>query len=337
MNAFNETQHPRVASGQFTDKRNTAPANQLVADEVLTGPDTPTNAGVLTEDAIRASQATLKATALSITRSFNIDESNADDIVQDSWLHLLERDTRKGDIVARASEKPFLNLTARKYGNNYGNDARFGLRSEEFSARRRFREAEITFERDNGRKMRPSEREKLADEVRLSYPAGRRPKADYWRQISQLSLDVNVGDDDGGTRFGDLLEAGSDIGFDDQEDAAAAELHAYEGGEKSKDDVRKDMWRVMTIRFDDAPQAIRGSLDPAEVKSHKSLVKNAGGARMLALAWLDGETTEAQEAALFAPFGDIDNKQRQRVVDVLDENPKFADHLWASVLTAAQR
>lgn len=321
--------------GQFATKTNDAPTDSLTAEPDLT---TPKRSSQLTTDAIRESQQILTRTAAQITRSFRIDPTNAQDIVQDSWVHLLERDSRHGDIADRVTERAFLNLTARKYGNDYGNDARFGLRSEDFRARRELRAHAERFAAEKGRKMTPDEYAAAAGEIRMSYKPGQRPKPDFYKEISQLSIDVTISDD-GATTLGDTLEAGAAVGFDHQEDAAASALHNLENNGTSKDAVRDDIWRIMSLRTAGAPQPVTGAVAASDAATHRRLVTRAGGAHKLALAWLDGDLDESgpEAAALFAPFGDIDNKQRERVVDVLDAKPEYADRLWASGLAAASR
>lgn len=320
--------------GQFATKTNDAPLGSLEDLAV----DAPKRSSELTTEAIRQSQQIMERTAVQMTRSFRIDQSNADDIVQDAWVLLLERDQRRGDIADRTSERAFLNLTTRNRANHYGNDRRFGLRSEEFAARRQLRALADTFHADNGRRMTPNEYAAAAAEVRMSFPAGARPKDDFYREISQLSLNVTISDTGettlGDTLIGDVNERDS---WDEQEDAAALALHTFENKQATKADVTKDMWRILSLRIDGAPQPVAESVDPTAVKAYRRTVKAFGGAHKLGLAWLDGESTPEQDAALFAPFGDLDNKQRQAVVDVLDSSPQFADRIWQSGLAAASR
>lgn len=313
--------------GQFANKQDFAPTGALTED-------TPKRSSQLTTAAIRESQQIMERTARQITRSFRIDEENAKDIVQDSWVHLLERDTRHGDITERVGEKPFLNLTTRKFANNYGNDARFGLRSEDFRARRELRALAEKFVEENGRKMTPNEYEAAAGEVRMSFPPSARPKPEFFREISQLSLDHTISDD-GATTLGDTLVAGEPDTWDHQEDAAALALHGLENKLASKAEVRKDMWRIMSLRVVGAPQPAAGTLTRKTANSHRRLLEEAGGAHAVALAWLDGDATEEQEAALFAPFGELDQRQRMAVLDVMDATPGFADRIWSAGLVAA--
>lgn len=321
--------------GQFATKTNDAPASSL-SDEPTTL--APKRSSELTAEAIRESQQILTRTAAQITSSFRIDPTNAQDIVQDAWVHLLERDSRHGDIAERASERAFLNLTARKFGNNYGNDARFGLRSEDFRARRELRARADKFREEQGRKMTPDEYAAAADEVRMSYKPGQRPKPDFYKEISQLSLDVTISDD-GSTTLGDTLSEAEAVDYDEQEHAAAVALHGLENNGQSKESIRDDIWRIMSLRTEDAPQPVAGSLTEPQVATYRRIVTRAGGAHKVALDWLDGalDADSPEAVALFAPFGALDRSQCARVVDVLDATPKYADRLWASGLASAAR
>lgn len=313
--------------GQFTTRRNDAPTSTLGAL------DAPKLSSELTAEAIRGAQDVLTRTARAITRSFRIDETNAEDIVQDSWVHLMERDTRKSDIAARMSEKAFLGLTARKYGNNYGNDARFGLRSEDFRARREIRAREDAFYEANGRKFTPTERETIADEIRMSFPAGGRPRPDFYKEISQLSLDVPLSKS---VTYADTLIHEDRAGFDAQEDAAALALHTFENKQATKNDILKDMWRIMTTRHEGTPQPVPNTVSKRSARTARTVMKSSGGVHTVSLLWLDGESTQAQTDALFAPFGkNLTAMQQQQVFNILDDNPTMADNLWAASLTAA--
>lgn len=325
--------------GQYATKVNSTPSESLTENE------SHKKSSALTAEAIRESQRILERTARSITRSYRIDPTHAEDIVQDSWVHLLERDKRYGDIEDRASETPFLNLVARKFATDYSNDKRFGLRSEDFSARRLLRAQASEFRAEHGRKMTPSEYQAAAEEIRMSFPSGSRPKVDFYKEITQISLDAAVGkggDSDTKTTRIDLLSSPESSDIDEQEVASAHALHRLNNAADKrvsdiKNDIRSDIWRVVSTRVVGAPQPRRGSINKVSAAKHRQTVKKYGGAMRLGEAWREGETTPEQDDALFAPFGDLDNKQRELVIEVLNGNSRFADHIWNSSLTAAAR
>jgi hypothetical protein len=195
------------------------------------------------------------------------------------------------------------------------------------------------FHAANGRPMTAGEVKEAADEVRMSYEPGRRPKADYYLEIRQYSIDAATGHKD--TTIGDTLVAKEPEVFDDQEAAAAEALHRFENRPEgttvteARGDIRKDMWRILSIRVEGAPQPQPAIVTKAVANKHRRIVEKAGGAHRLGMMWLDGETTEAQEEALFAHFGDLDNKEREKVVNVLETNPAYANQIWTAGLVAA--
>lgn len=344
-NHFDPTNHNRQSKGaagghggEFTEKRNSAPTATLTDELLADAPARPNAASVLTAEAIHEAHRTLSRTTSAIGRSYSLHSSYAEDMAQDAWVEILEHNERHGGVAERITQKALLNHIARTRATRYGGDVRFGLRTEDFAGRRKFREAELAFAAEHGRPMRPSEVEKLAEDVRLSFRAGNRPSIGFHKTRTQLSLDATYGDGDVETSIASTLVAEDDeIAFDETEDAAARALHAFENQHATKDDIRKELWPIVSIRVAGAPQVHRGSLDPSIAKAHKQSVTKAGGAHSIALRWLDGESTTEEDEALFAPFGDIDATERQKAVDVLTDNPRFADRLWASGLAAAQR
>ena len=312
--------------GQFATRDNTEPREALTAGRP--------HASRVTVEAIRASQRTLERTARSITSSYRIDPENADDIVQDSWVHLLERAERHDDLADRLDEKAFLGLVARKYGNDYGNDARFGLRHEDFRARRMLRARLADLEAE-GTHLNKTQIEQLAGQIRMSFPPGRRPKPDYYVEFSQLSLDAPVGGVDGEDTLGSILVAETEDEGDETEQAAARALHYLEVGDKSVADTRKQMWGILTSRNPGTPQPVIGCITRRAANRARDIVTQGGGVHALAMKWLDGHASKDEDAALFAPFGQLDASGRNKVVDAIDEFDSRAELTWRSALSAA--
>ena len=306
--------------GRFTGKENIAPADSLTTEEAL------------------EAHAVLMGPARALTRSFRIDATNADDIAQDAWVDLLKRKTKGGKpttISELVKDESLLKLVSRTIAKRaYTAGGQDGLRHEEFQARRALQEQEAAFEKEHGRKMTSDERLAAADAIRLSQPPGRRPKEDFHVQYKRLSLDVRLEDD--GPSLGDTMVADSQLSFDDQEDAAAHALHEMENGKAPKTDVRRDVWRIMSIR-NGAPQVVPECVTSKDAKRHRDVVTSAGGAHALAQKWLDGETSPEEDAALFAPFGAIDVDDRERTAEVFDSHPGYADQLWGEALKSASR
>lgn len=316
-----------VGAGQFSEKLNSAPAGTLTREEVLE------SNGIITR------------TAKAVVRGFRIDASNAEDVAQDAWVDLLKRKTRtnpqtrqKEDVTPRdlVKDPKLLNLITRTIAKrDYTLGGFDGLRHEDFRARRMLQEAEAEFVAQSGRKMTADERAAAANEIRLrAFAPQRRPREDFHVEYKRVPIDISS--EDGGETLADTLVAEEPLGFDDQEDAAAMALHEVENGNASKLDVRRDVWKIVSIR-NGAPQVVPRSVSGNAAREHRKLVDAAGGAHALTQKWLDGLTTGAQEDALFAPYGELDDAAREKVAEVLDDHPGFADHLWGEALKAASR
>jgi hypothetical protein len=318
-----------------------APGAGEFAGRVNTRPQT-----ALLEEDVREANQVMVATARSYIRSFRRDPSNAEDVAQDGWVDLLKRKQRtnqatqeKEDVTLSEliQDRNLLRTVARTIANRgYTAGAEAGFRHEEFQARRILREQEDAFLKEHGRKMTADERVAAADAIRMSIKAGSRPKADFHVEYKQLSTDVTLESEHGTISLGETLVADELIAFDEQEDAAASALHEMENGLAKKADVRRDVWRVVTIR-NGAPQVAPQSISSKDAGRHRRTVEEAGGARVLAQKWLDGRTTEEEDIALFAPFGDIDVDGREKAAEALNEHQTFADVLWTEAMRGASR
>ena len=321
---------PGASGGQFAGKVNTPPAQLLDEGQVATLIEERERAAAF-DDQVRYAHSTMAATAATMASSFRIDPTNADDITQDAWVDLLRRNKELKELV---TQKSLLRLVARTIANrDYTVGGQHGLRHEDFQALRVLKEAEAAFKEEHGRPMTKNERETAADEIRLSMPPGRRPKANYYIERGSISLDAPLGDDDGST-YGSTFVAEEQLGYDTQEDSAAESLHHVTEGAITKEDARRDIWRIVSIR-NGAPAVRRDSVKPDTARAYRQLVARSGGAHALAQRFFDGLTSAEEDAALFAPFGDIDVNARDRACEVLDGHPAYADQLWSQALESA--
>lgn len=317
--------------GQFTSKATSAPI------------------GSLTHEQINRAQKTMENTARKVVRTYRIDESNVEDIVQDSWIQLLAREDNKGDLSKRIDESAFLKHVANIRGTKYGEGGRYGMRSEDAKARRELFDREDAFKSDNGRAMNNAERNAAAEDIRMNmFSPGTRPKADFHQPFTLMSLDAPVVSGGSGgedSTLGDVIEA--DLGAEEpdertqREERASHLLHDLNNEWVTKGDARKEIWNILTTSRS-APAVKRGSMKVVEGREAKRLVADAGGVNALTNAWLDGEITEEQEEALFSPFtgseegSPLNFEERELVVDVLDEHQGRAEAIWnASVLAAS--
>lgn len=321
--------------GQFATKANSAPAALLTQEEVDELIDR-REAEAARDVKVAWADDVMRRTALAVTKSFRIDTGNADDITQDAWHDLLKRSKGLDELI---QDKPLLQLVSRTIGNrDYSVGGQHGLRYEDFRALRVLREKEQEFRIANGRSMTKLEREEAANEIRMSLPAGRRPKPDFHVTRGTISIDAPIkgSDSDNPTTYGASLVAEEHLPFDRQEDAAADLLHAVDEGTTTATNARRDVWRVVAIRSG-APSVSARSLSSALATKHKKVVEASGGAHALAQRFIDGDATAAEADSLFAPFGDIDQEDRMKVANVFDDHPSFADHLWGEAVKVAAR
>lgn len=254
--------------------------------------------------------------------------NDRDDIVGDTILDIIGQQKRG---TTHVTDEAFQQYSTRAVSSRYMDP---NVHHTALKARRKFNEMTEEFLQANGRTMTSQERTQLADDIRLSFPAGRRPSIGYETKQTFASLDMQLGED-GSTTLGDLIaaeEGGS--GYATATSKAAAANDALEDEESSfkAADARKNIWNLLA---EEGPKVAVKSLDDDRV--HRSLVENFGGAAAVARAWQEGETAEEDPVndALFAPFGTLGEKEREQVTDVLVRNTAFAEKIWDSAMTAA--
>jgi len=184
-----------------------------------------------------------------------------------------------------------------------------------------------------GRELNTRERRLLADEIRMSFPAGRRPSIGFEHKNVAVSLDMQVGED-GGTTLGDLIAADeSGSGYATATSKAAAANEALEqGGSFKAADARKNIWNILA---DNGPQvAVMSIHDDRELRA---VVEEFGGPVAVARAWQQGDTAEDDPVneALFAPFGKLDEQGKERVTSILLRNATYAEKVWDAAMSAA--
>lgn len=173
-----------------------------------------------------------------------------------------------------------------------------------------------------------------ADQVRLSFPAGSRPHADFYESPTTTSLDAPIGED--GDTLGDVLKPTDvvDGGFSGDDSPAARLLSARLHGEVDATEARRGVWDAIA-ETRDAPRTVLGALPRGASGEYGKTIAAAGGALAAARAWENGDLDEAGERALFAPFGELGNAQMEAVTSTMRSFPDYADEMWKSALTAA--
>lgn len=253
--------------------------------------------------------------------------NDRDDIVGDTIVDIIGQQ-RRG--TTHINDGAFKQYTTRAVSSRYVDP---GVHHTDLKGRRIFNEQRDAFMQEHGRDLTGQERTELADAIRLSFPAGRRPSVGFEQKRVSVSLDLPVSEDSA-TTLGDRLaadERGSDYATSTSQ-AAVANDSLEQGGSFKPADARKNIWNILA---EDAPKV--AVLTIHDDREHRDLVAGFGGAAAVARAWQEGETAEddAVNTALFAPFGSLDEKQREQVTAVLLRNPAYADQVWDSAMSAA--
>lgn len=276
----------------------------------------------------------LGKTSGAIAREWRIDPTNAEDIAQDTIKKMLESQRDIDDQLAQKDS--YFKQAARNRATKFSAAYQNGRRSEDIAAARQLAAAEAEFEAANGRRMNKRERDEEAHRVLMSFKPGQRPKDDFHRSRSTLSLDAPV-NADGSTTLGDLIEVPEGEPRHDAVDDFAARIgHEIDNGMTTKANARRQSWRLVSIR-DGAPQVQEGVLTTGQARKFKQTVANApGGVLGLLDRWESGEATTDEERALFAPFGDdIDMRGYEKVASTLRRHPALADRLHAEAVAVA--
>ncbi|WP_143015792.1 hypothetical protein [Microbacterium sp. 77mftsu3.1] len=254
--------------------------------------------------------------------------NDRDDIVGDTIVDILAQQKRGTKHINDGAFKQF---TTRAVSSRYiDKDAHHTT----LKGRRIFNERSEELMQELGRPLNPVERKALADEIRLSFAPGNRPSVGFETKNVPISLDLPVGEI-GDTTLGDLLaadESGSSYATATSK-AAAANDALEEGGSFKAADARKNIWNILADG--NAPVVAIGSL--SDDRAHRAAVEEFGGPAAVALAWQNAETAEDDPVndALFAPFGNLSDKDREDVTSLLLRNPDYAAKVWDSAMTAA--
>lgn len=254
--------------------------------------------------------------------------NDRDDIVGDTIVDIIGQQKRGTKHINDAAFKQY---STRAVSSRYIDP---NVHHTTLKGRRIFNEQSEARMQELGRALTPSERSELADQIRLSFPAGNRPVPGFETKQTAISLDLQVGED-GSTTLGDLIaaeEGGSGYATATTKAAAANDALEDEDSSFEAKDARKNIWNILS---EDGPKVNVKSL--SDDRAHRSAVEAFGGAAAVARAWQQGETAEddAVNVALFAPFGTLDEKEQEQVTDVLVRNAAFADKIWDSAMSAA--
>lgn len=354
MSTFNESDHPRDVIGQFSEK--------LQSDAEVTLRLTPDS-----HPDIQRMFTQVREFAAIQRRRFRLSPETEEDIAQTATEDLMRQYARgrREQVMTPA----YVNHAVKAVTQRHLNPK---VHHTVLKARRMLTERISAFLQENARLPRQDEKDKMAEEIRLGMPSGRRPVEGFQHLDSEASLDRELGE--GGMTFGETLvardiELGAfaesdddlsdlvdavtassrsaaerkeflatiaqrreDAGYSSRSSAAAAALDAItSGGGLSKNDLRQNLWAILS---GDGPQVAPAGT----VKDRDAVlagVKAAGGVSAAARSWSEGGLGAADTKRLFAPFAVKSLADRKAVVETLLRNPQFADQVFEVAVDAA--
>lgn len=275
---------------------------------------------------------------------------DAGDLAGATALELLEainkgRDVvnaKTGTITSAYARTIMHGLAARNFGE---------MSSRDITGRSVWNARRGDLEKELGRSLTTREEDDLAERVRAEIPSQNRPRPGFHRyaQIESLS----AGDDTDGPVH--QLEAPGAAAFTDPSTPEEDHLgqvadrieQALEDGTVNPKHIGQRPWVLLTTMArsrepwrPEIPAPADMSMTRKARRDAAAAIDEAGGPRAAACAYLAGTLPDRQADALFAPFGDIDERGRDAVADfIADEadrhGPDTADLLYSSALTQA--
>jgi hypothetical protein len=334
-----EDLHPRAAEGTFTDKTQSAPElGSLTADNTLESE----KVGSAREfaDRVRHSDpriaregaaallAEVERTVLNLRRKNGLTADQAQDAIGDTIEDLTKRigngHSVKGGLIQIAA----VAVTSR-YVNG-------PIRHETAKALRILKEEVTKSEAAVGRNLTSREVADLAVKVRTGadFNERHRPVEDFhliqdfirptsFSQFPDSYIDEQM------QQFG--YDAGST--FEGMGSAADRLTEQLELKETTKSDAQNRLWEVIASD-QDLPTATANRVPAAIASDVKAYMKQPD---KVLQACRDHEkgVENKNTAALFAPFADLSDSERDRVVTTLLERSDYAQVIWESALYAA--
>jgi hypothetical protein len=196
----------------------------------------------------------------------------------------------------------------------------------------------------NQRWPNAAERAEIAAEVRLRFPANRRPPTNYIsREVTSLKLshdDSNDAEPPGTVMWASnvgepgVVEDGATSSPTedtlDRVEAATAGATNAAAKRAAKAKFRTEAWAAL------APQGpSTRPLAPKQAAQARQRLKLAGGVAKAVSAWQAGTADEGLAEALFAPFDAPGTKSRATVAAILSRHRAYAADLWEAALYSA--
>ena len=178
-----------------------------------------------------------------------------------------------------------------------------------------------------GRELTSVEEDEIAASVIAAQEPRRRAPGDFHRKRQISSLDATP--ERAFDRAAPASSAAGELGAL----GAKVEQLAASG---DRVEVRHLAWDALA-ELSGAPRVEEGSVTERDAAASRRIVAAAGGAAALAGSHVAGTASPEHAAALFAPFGHLDDDAKAQVADVLCRHRRMADQLWDLALRAATK
>lgn len=316
-------------SGQFGAQHHSAPEAGLATLD----PDT-IDARIARSEEMQKERDDARTIIRSITEAANVYTNRGglsherDDIIGTTIVDVIGQQSRG---TSHVTDRPFLWFATRAVTSRMHDG---GVHHTTLKGRSDLADAITLSQEQLGRTLTQREIEELAEDVRVSYPVGRRPAKGYHRKDVIFSLDY-ASAPDGVSPLADVIpdeKFTSDYATSTAKAVEAVEALNDETSSYSKADARKNAWNLVADKTDAPMVAVCSVKDD---RQFRALIDEYGGPAEAARQWRSGDAGEDVEEALFAPFGDLDSKQMEKVSDMLVRYSQHADDLWSGAMKAA--
>ena len=277
----------------------------------------------------------------------------ADDVVGEAAARFYgQRARRETDGPSHAAvavnDAAYLNTLARSIAlQAMGAD-----RSSTRKAWRSYRERCDQRMQEVGHELSTAEEDVIAAEVRAAQAPRRRAPAEFHRPRRVASLDASLpgqGHGTGQSRGQENGSLGSALaGTDDTELAAIGVMapgdrpdhgalaeqveRLAEADEHAA--ARRLVWDALA-QLTGAPTVQRGSMTERKAAAARAAMRSVGGPAAVASSYVRGLAGQPETDALFAPFGELGDEEKDRIAAVLAERRHLAGELWDLALRAA--
>lgn len=259
---------------------------------------------------------------------------DADDVAQEAMVAVLMA-TRAGK---RTDAKGYAHVSARKIVANAASDI---TRHEDRKATAMFLERAESLSAELGRTLTTEERNQIAADIREGWHDPRhRPTVDFHTNRRRFtSLDATLGSTDSDERAGDALATAYGL-TTSIEDATTVESEGVYGA-RAMDALEPETREIHTARrlawnalaeASEVPLVEEGSLGHRASAVRATMGSYPGGVLSAAATWERG-ITDAGTEALFAPWPEASESDRDAIAAHLTRLAGYADDLWGSAVS----